>query len=96
MLDPQIWKNYSEIHKKNMLDAASKVLLQTSDEAYATRNKVKGMENLEITVVKENTTISQIPTGTPNVQLFNEWIGEWEKNLFGFGKSKRSQNSKLR
>ena len=77
LFDTQIWTNYSEIRKKDMLDAASKVILQTTDEAYANRNKIKDMENLEITVTKENTSVSQIPTGSPNIQLFNEWIQEW-------------------
>ena len=78
LFETQIWTNYSEVRKKEMLDAASKVILQTTDEAYAARNKIKDMENLEITVTKEGSVIGQVPTGSPNIQLFNEWIREWE------------------
>lgn len=80
LFDPQIWTNYSEIRKKEMLDAASKVVFQTTDEAYASRNKIKDLENLEVTVTREGTTISQIPNGSPNIQLFNQWLNEWQSH----------------
>lgn len=78
LFEPQIWTNYSEIRKKDMLDAASKIVFQTSDEAFSSRNKIKDMENLEITVVRDQAEIKQIPNGSPNIQLFNEWIQSWE------------------
>ena len=78
LFDTQIWTNFSEIKKKDMLEAASKVIFQTADEAYAARNKIKDMENLEITVTRDGTAITQVPTGSPNIRLFNEWIREWE------------------
>ena len=78
LIDPQVWTNYSEIHKKNFLDAASKTGLWTTDEAYANRNKIKDMENLEVTVVKEGSSINQIPTASPNIRLFDQWVNEWD------------------
>lgn len=78
LFDPQIWTNYSEIRKKDMLDAASKIILQTNDEGYADKNSIKEMDNLEITVVRDGAEITQVPNGTPNIQLFNEWIKEWD------------------
>lgn len=78
IFDAQIWTNFAEIHKTNMLKAASKVVLQTTDEAYATRNKIIDMDNLEVTVTKEGTRIDQVPTGSANIQLFNQSLNEWE------------------
>lgn len=78
LFDPQIWTNYSEIRKKDMLDAASKVILQTNDDSYSNRNQIRDMDNLEITVVREGAEIKQVPNGSPNIQLFNEWIQEWD------------------
>lgn len=75
---PQVWVNYDEIHKKNMLDAASKVALQTTDPAFANRNKIQDMENLEITVVAPNSRIEQINTTPVNLTLFENSTNEWE------------------
>ena len=57
LLDPQIWANFAEIHKNNLLKAASKIVFFTDDDGYANRNKIRDMENLEITVVKEGAEI---------------------------------------
>src|SRR3990167_4906973 len=63
LLHPQVWSNFLTIHKTGLLEAASKVVLQTDDPAYATRNQgLKDMENLEITVTEEGRVISQVPT----------------------------------
>ncbi len=79
LFDPQIWTNFAEIHKTNMLKAGSKLVFQTDDDGYANRNKIRDMENLEITVTKEGSRIDQVPTGSPNIQLFNESLVEWEE-----------------
>jgi len=78
LFDPQIWTNYSEIRKKEMLDAASKVIFQTNDEGYSARNRLKDMDNLEITVVRDGAEIKQVPNGSPNIQLFTEWADKWD------------------
>lgn len=78
MLHPQVWTNFLEIHKMNMIEAASKVPLVTDDENFGTRNKIQDMENLEITVVEDGKSISQIPTAAPaNIQLFENSINSW-------------------
>src|SRR3990167_4262035 len=46
LLDPQIWANFAEIHKNNLLKAASKVALFTDDPNFVNR-KIRDMENLE-------------------------------------------------
>lgn len=85
LFDAQIWTNFAEIHKTNMLKASSKVLLQTDDESYANRNKIKDMENLEITYTKEGTRIDQIPVGSPNIDLFTQTLSEWENHARELG-----------
>lgn len=78
LLGPQIWTNFLEIHKMNMLEAASKIPLQTDDQNYTTRNKIQEMENLEITVTEEGKSIRQIPTAAPaNLQLLEGAINQW-------------------
>jgi hypothetical protein len=70
MLHPQIWTNFLNIHKMNMLEAASKVPLYTDDPSYTQKNKIQDMENLEITTIDDGKVIRQVPTAAPaNLQL---------------------------
>jgi hypothetical protein len=80
LFEPQVWVNYDEIHKKNMLDAASKVILQTTDAAFANRNKLQNMQNLEVAVTEVNTRIEQIPTTPVNLPLFENSTKAWEEH----------------
>lgn len=78
ILHNQIWTNFLTIHKMNMLEAGSKIPLQTDDPNYTSRNKIQDMENLEVTVLEDGKTIRQIPTAAPaNVQLFSNEINMW-------------------
>ena len=77
LFEPQVWTNYSEIQKKNMLDAASKTIFQTTDPAFANRNKIQSMDNLEITVVEDNKRIDQIDTRPLNIALFDKLTNDW-------------------
>lgn len=78
LFDAQIWTNYSEIVKKKFLDAASKILFVTNDDTYATENKIKDLENLEVTTIQEGREIKQLQTTPVNIRLFDQWIGEWD------------------
>lgn len=78
LLPNQIWTNFLEIHKMNMLESASKVPLYTDDPAYTNRNRIQDMENLEITTVEEGKRIYQVPTAAPaNIQLMEQAINQW-------------------
>src|SRR3990172_2805442 len=78
LLHPQIWTNFLEIHKMNMLEAGSKVPLYTDDSGYTNRNKIQDMENLEITTIEDGKRIYQVPTVAPvNVQLLDKAINEF-------------------
>lgn len=78
LLHPQIWSNFLEIHKMNMLEAGSKVPLYTDDPNYKNKNQIQDMETLEITTIEEGKVIRQVPTiAVANVQLFDKAIDEW-------------------
>lgn len=86
LFDAQVWTNYDEIRMKGLLDAAAKIILQTSDAAYAARNKISDMENLEITVTEEGKTLSQVPTAAPaNLALFERSAREWRDHAQNIG-----------
>lgn len=78
LIHPQIWTNCLTIWKHEMLEAGSKVPLYTDDPNYQNRNKIRDMENLEVTTIEEGKRIFQVPTVAPaNVQLFANSINEW-------------------
>lgn len=78
LLTPQIWTNFLTIHKMNLLEAASKVLPYTDDPAFATRNKITDMENLEMSTIEEGRTVGLIPTAAPtNITLYERSINEF-------------------
>lgn len=78
ILAPQVWTNFLEIHKMNMLEAGSKVPLYTDDASYTQKNKIQDMENLEITTIEDGKQIRQVPTVAPvNVQLLDKAIDEF-------------------
>ncbi|MES2224146.1 MAG: hypothetical protein V4469_04415 [Patescibacteria group bacterium] len=78
LLGPQIWTNFLEIHKMNMLEAGSKIPLYTDDENFSSKNKIQDMENLEVTVIAEGKKIGRIDTaGASNISLFSNEINSW-------------------
>lgn len=78
LVGPQIWTNFLQIHKTNMLEAGSKVPLVTDDPTYTQKNKIQDMETLEVTVIEDGKTIKQVPTmAIANIQMFGNEINEW-------------------
>jgi len=80
LLDPQIWANFAEVNKNNLLKAASKIGFFTDDDGYSNRNKIRDMENLEITTIDKESRygIRQIPNASSNIQLFDQRVNELE------------------
>lgn len=77
-LHPQIWSNFLEIHKMQMLESGAKTPLVTDDQAFSNKNRIQDMENLEIATVEEGKTINFIPTINPNnIQLYSNSIDTW-------------------
>src|SRR3990167_7693572 len=82
LLDPQIWANFAEVNKNNLLKAASKIGFFTDDDGYSNRNKIRDMENLEITTIDKESRygIRQIPNASSNIQLFDQRVAELENH----------------
>lgn len=80
IMDEQIWANFAEIHKNNLLKAASKIVFYTDDENYANRSRIRDLDNLEITTIDPESRygIRQVPNASPNIQLFNLRVQELE------------------
>jgi len=78
LFEPQVWTNYDAIRIKDMLDAASKILFQTTDPGFAKRSKMKNLDNLEILTTEEGKRIDRINTTPVNIKFFNDSIMQWE------------------
>lgn len=80
LFENQVWTNYNQIQKKNLLDAASKVLLQTDDEGLKGRHPtgLRSLKNLEIVTVADGKKVSQIDNYPRNLVLFDKWNEELE------------------
>ncbi len=85
LFEPQVWVNYDVIQRKEMLDFASKVILQTDDQSFSNRNKLSDMDNGEIAVVAEGKKLSQIDTFPRNMNLFDRSVVEWEQHAQQMG-----------
>jgi len=77
LFEAQVWVNYSEIQQKEMLDIASKVLFQTADPAYTTKNKTKNALTGQVFYHEENKPLSQIQVNPINVQFFEKKVDMW-------------------
>lgn len=92
LLHPQVWTNFLEIHKMQLLEAGGKVIIGTDDEGAAQRNKIQDMDNLEMMVFEDGKRPFQVPTiGVANIQLYSSAINE----LFAFAQTSGAANDPL-
>ena len=87
LFEDQVWTNYSEIRKKEMLDAASKVILKAIGAEMKARypNGLKDMETLQIVELNQNEDLAQIDTTPRSLGLFEKWEAGWEEHAQGVG-----------
>lgn len=85
LFESQVWINYDMIRMQQLLDAASKTILFSTDPAVAQKNDVKDMDNLEIVDLAPNTQLGQVDTFPRNIQLFEKSLGMWEAHAQQMG-----------
>ncbi len=90
LFEPQVWVNYDMIRIKDMLDAASRVILQTTDESFKGRNKLNNLENNEILITRDGTRIEQINTQPMNMPVFENSVAQWEAHARQMGAATES------
>ena len=78
LFEAQVWTNWDEIVVKEMMEQVSKVIHQTADTGFTTRNNVKNAENGEVWVYEEGKPVTQVNTQAPSFNLFDKKIAEWE------------------
>ena len=85
LFEPQVWVNYDMIRMQDMLDAAAKTILSSTDPAVAQRNKIRDMDNLEIVDIKNGTELKQVDTFPRNLRLFDNSVQQWEAHAQQMG-----------
>ncbi len=78
LFEPQVWVNYNEIAKTEMLDQASKVLYQTADQSFKSRNSTSDMKNGDVLVYNNGSPLTQVNTTAPNVVAFENSVALWD------------------
>lgn len=80
LFEAQVWTNYSEIQKKNMLDAASKVIFLSNDPTIRQKHPtgLKDIDSMEIIDEAAEGNTRQLDTTPRNFQFFDKMVNEWE------------------
>lgn len=80
LFESQVWTNYGQIRIKEMLDAAAKTILKTTDAQLAARHPkgLQDVDNLEILELAQGTDLNQLDTFPRNVAIFERSLDEWE------------------
>lgn len=79
LFEPQVWTNYNEIAKKEMLDQVSKILYSTDDQSFKARNNTSDIQNGDVIVVSDGKMFNQLGTGAPNVEAFENAAQTWDQ-----------------
>lgn len=81
LFESQVWTTYDQIRIKGMLDAASKVILKTTDPSIAQRHPtgLSDMENLEIVELQQGGNLEQLNTTPVNIGIFEANLSRWEE-----------------
>ena len=88
LIHPQIWTNWTAIHKNSLLEAASKVPLVTDDENFTNKNKIIDMESLEVTTIADGKEIKRIETAAVNnISVFNDNDAGWYQHAQFIGQA---------
>jgi hypothetical protein len=90
LIEPQVWANYDSIRMKDLLDAASKVLLKTTDPTFAKKNNIKNIQNLSVLTTDPGTDINQIDTVPRNMRLLENALMEWETKARTIGSAQEA------
>jgi len=90
LFDPQVWTNTDVQLLSGMLSVASKVVFKTTDNQFAKRNKIAGVENGTVLYVADSKDVTQLNTTPMNATLFERSIAQWEDTAKMIGAANES------
>lgn len=81
LFEDQVWVNYNEIQQKELLDQASKIVYQTADKGFATRNKnTDNLQQGQTLITEEGKPLSQLNTQPVSLPLFANASERWDNH----------------
>ncbi len=80
LFESQAWTTYTEIKKKQAIDAGALTILKAIGAEMKSKypNGLKDMENLQIIELNENEDLAQIDTTPRAMSLIEKWEAGWE------------------
>lgn len=91
LFEPQLWTNFNMIHMTNMLKQASKIIYQTADTGFTTRNNTKGADNGEVFIHEEGKPAVLMNNSAINYPQFDKAVQEWEAHARTTGSANDAQ-----
>lgn len=91
LFNPQIWTNYSEIHLHQMLEATSKVVMQTADKKLAKNNKFSNVKHGTTLTHEDGKPLTQVVVQPFNKVAFDNNVNKWEQIARTIGSSNDAQ-----
>ena len=80
LFEAQTWTNFGEINMVEMLRIASKVLFQTDDPKFKSKNNVNKAESGEIFDIQPGRKFGQIDTTPRNIVVFENAVEKWNEH----------------
>jgi hypothetical protein len=77
LFEAQVWTNYTEKQKKDMLDLAGKIIFQTTDQNIAAKNILTDLENGAIVTTSMNTVLSQVNNAPVSFAALEKVLADW-------------------
>ncbi len=91
LFEPQIWTNFSEIHMMDMLKQASKIIYQTADAGFTTRNNTRNAKNGDVFVYEEGKPATLMNNQALNLPIFERAVASWESHARTTGSANDAQ-----
>jgi hypothetical protein len=79
LFEAQVWTNYSEKQKKDMLDLAAKIIFQTTDGNIAAKNVLTDMEVGQIVTTARDTSLNRVDNSASSFAQFQALAADWDK-----------------
>lgn len=78
LFEPQVWVNYNEIQRKELLDQVSKVLNWTDDPSFKANNDTQNLENGSVLTLTKGSQFSQVVASATNIVGQENAIVAWD------------------
>lgn len=79
LFEAQVWTNYSEKQKKDMLDLAAKIIFQTTDANIAAKNVLTDLQTGQVVTTARDTSLGRVDNSASSFAQFQALASDWDK-----------------